>query len=204
MRRLLRELAAACTDPDTVQAAGAVLTLLVVGLIASWPRDSLQANDAWYGLAAARATALAAWGLLQGARDAGRPRGTRLPSTLALGVWGLLTVPLEWAAFVAAAPALPYAWVLATTTLLAWASYGLGWALARSAGAIRLRFVVPVLLPAAAAGIVWIDVTAGTGWITPWSVPRSPAAGALVTLGAASALTLGVAARGWLRPVEAT
>lgn len=204
MTRLWRDVVAAARDPDAVQAGGALLALLLLGLVATWPRDPLTANDAWYGLVGVRATALVAWGLFQGARDVGRGQRGHLPALVALALWGLLSAPLEWAAFVASAPAVPYGWVLLSVTLLTWSAYGAGWVVARMAAALRLRFVLPILLLSVAVGIVWIDVMAGNGWITPWSVPRVPSRGALVLLGLAAALTLSAAARTWAASRAAT
>lgn len=199
MRALGSAIIAACADLDTVQGAMLVLGALVVGLLVAWPRSPEVANGSWYALAGLRAGAFALWGAVVGARDGGGDPARRLPMLAALVAFTLLTLPLEWAAYVASAPAAPFAWSAWISVAFVLAAYGFGAAVAASARAVRLGSVMPLLLIVALVGVGFLDVRFQTGWITPWTVARAPDAAPAVVLGSASLLTLGACLRAWRR-----
>lgn len=194
---LLHALRDAFSAPETIQGAFLVFVLLVLGLWTTWPRAPEEANQSWYGLASLRAGALAAWGLLAGARDAARAGRLALPTVLAMLVVALLTSPVELAAHAATAPARGLGWSLATTPLLLTACYGLGAAVSGAAARARLAALVPLLLPAVVVGIVYLDVRFEIGAATPWLLPHTPSTASFVLLASAAGLTLLLASRAW-------
>lgn len=170
----------------------ALLLLATTGvLIAAWPDRPDAANTSWYLVAAVRATGLALWAWLSGLRTvdpgAAEPFRTSL-ARLALGT--LLTAPIEAVAHTASAPTASLAWSLLAPLPLAWTSYGLARGLARVALRLRAPAALPLLAAAVAAGLVFLDVRAGLGWWTPWTLSRtgSPGAAAVLTLASAAVL----------------
>lgn len=189
----------ACADPETVQGALLVFVLLAVGLWALWPQNPEAANQSWYGLAALRAGALAAWAVLAGARDGGRSGRVPLPTILAMLLVALLTSPIELAAHAASAPARSVVWSLLATPLLTVVAYGIGAAVSRLALRARVPALVPLLVPAAVAGILYLDVRLGTTWLAPWLLPGTPSSGGAVPLAVGAALVILAAWRAWRR-----
>lgn len=168
-----------------------LLGLLSLVLISVWPERPDTANTSWYVLAPVRATALAAWAWLLGIGGEAFRVDAPLGDALArLTMGALLSAPLEAFAHAASAPSAPLAWSLLAPLPLAWACCGLARALALAAARLRVTAALPFLAPAAAAGVVMLDLRLGLGWWTPWTLALFPSAGAAAVLTGAGALVL--------------
>lgn len=170
--------------------SGPGLALLLIAtavvLVAVWPERSEVANASWYPVAIVRMGGLALWGWLAGSAAAGVRPAERRAELVRLPVAAVATGPLEALAFVTTVPDASLVWSLAIAAPLALAAYGIAWALAAALRRARLAWLLPLASPAAAAGLLYVDLRVGPPLLMPWLLPASasPAAAAIVVAGA--------------------
>ena len=175
-----------------VPRSGPGLALLSVAtaivLVATWPERSEVANASWYPVAVVRVAGLALWGWLAGSASVGVRPAERRSELARLLIASVATAPLEALAFVATVPDASLAWSLSVPAPLALATYGIAWGIAAALRRARLGWLLPLASPAAAAGLLYLDLRFGAPLLMPWLLPTSasPAAAAVLVAGAAA------------------
>ncbi|MEX2535833.1 MAG: hypothetical protein WD273_09585 [Trueperaceae bacterium] len=165
----LRQLVQRIVLPDAQQYLTLYLIALLFALMASWPTAAAPVNDAWFALAYARAAALGLLSLGYGATLAAADRREQRLVAAMLALFALLALPLEIAAYAASYPATALSWVLPLPALTALAMYALGLLLGKVLLAIRLHPLIPIVVPAALAGMVALDMTIGVNLLNPFT-----------------------------------
>jgi hypothetical protein len=170
------------------------LALLLLGLAGTlgvtWPDRSVDANGAWYAVAVARHAGLMVLAAAA-ALSAGRagPARRRADLVALVAAWAL-SMPLETLAWHGSTPNGSLAWSLLIAGPAALAAYGATALLASVARRLRLAWALPLLVPATALGLGWIDVRTAPVLALPWLLPFAPSWTATGVLGAAAAATL--------------
>lgn len=157
------------TQPDAQQYLALYFISLLFALMASWPTPGSPINDAWFTLAYTRAAALGLLGLGYGAAKVGERPQERALIAIMLALFAVLALPIEVAAYAASYPATPLSWVLPLPALTALAMYALGLLLGRFLQLLRLHPLTPIVVPAALAGMVALDVSVGTNLLNPFT-----------------------------------
>lgn len=193
---LLDSVAARLSRPDMLQ--GSVLLFVALGftLAVSWPTGISLVNEAWFSIAPVRTTVLAFGALGYGALLGARPRrrtdrvtdsgalpqpdfGTpawhhEAAATLgAIAVLTVVTAPFEVVSHAASYPGTDVVWSLLVPFLTVGGYFGLGLLLGRAAATIRLRALLPLLVPAVLAGGAWLDLSLGVTLVNPWTAALS-------------------------------
>ncbi|HEX7004646.1 MAG TPA: hypothetical protein VF168_10725 [Trueperaceae bacterium] len=183
-------------QPDAQQYLALYLIAMLFALMAAWPTDSTPVNDAWFTLAYTRAAALGLLGLGYGASKAAASPAEQALTAAMLGLFALLALPLELAAYAASYPATPLPWVVPLPALTALAMYGLGLLLGKFLGLLRLQPLVPIAVPAALAGMVALDVGLGLNLLNPFTAAVRVSWAHLALLGSATTALIIALARG--------
>lgn len=202
---------------DMVQ--GTVLLFVALGFILAvrWPTGISLVNESWFALAPARSTLLAFAGLGYGAHLGSQPpAGSRRPdssresptpfgsptwrSELAVtlpAIWVLaaISAPFEIASHAASYPGTPVWWSLLMPFVAVSGYFGAGLLVGRAAAVIRLRGLLPLLVPALMAGAAYLDISLGRTIINPWSASLALSPTWLAVLGGLSLVNLW-----WLLP----
>lgn len=190
--RFLDTLAERLSRSDMVQ--GAVLLFVALGFLLAirWPTGISLVNESWFALAPARTTLLAfaalGYGAFQGSRPAlggWRPGGVehepraplggqawRHESAATLGSILVLTAvsaPFEIATHAASYPGTSVGWSLLAPFIAVFGYFGAGLAIGRAAAAVRLRGLLPILVPALLVGGIYLDISVGNTIVNPWS-----------------------------------
>jgi hypothetical protein len=166
-------------DGDAVQVATLVMAAAVITLATVWPTPGQGANESWYPFAQARSVILALLALGYGASAAAEPPRRAVATGVMVLIVALLAIPFDVAAYAASYPATPLWWSLVSIPLAAIGYLDRGRRLGRLARALRLGVVLPILVPATLAGLLFADVQ--LGWtvfnpltsalsVSPWFV----------------------------------
>lgn len=170
----------------------AALSFLVLGfvLVTRWPALPGAANESWFALTQVRLALAALLGLGFGSAESGAAARGKLASVAALTVLTLCASPFDAAAHAGSAPATPLGWSMMLAPLETVAFYGLGVLLGEACAALRLRSLLPLLVPALLVALVLLDVRLGLTLLNPLTagLRPAPAHGALVLGGAAATL----------------
>lgn len=187
---------------EGVVGSGAALLLaaVVATLVANWPDRTTDPNLAWYAVARVRTTGTLLLAGMAGAGIAESRRGEPRARPIEPVVAALLSAPIEALAYFGSAPAASLTWSVAVPLPLAVATFGLSWALATVLRRLRLAWSSPLLLPAAAVGLVMLDVRVGPVLFIPWLLPFAPSWPAAVLLAGASVVTVAAFLRFLARP----
>ncbi len=163
MTSSLGALSALLRREDMTQLFMGLLALLIFVLVISWPSDALETNNSWYALAQTKVAALALLGLAYGATSSPRSRTEQRLTLAALGCFHVLALPLETATYAASYPVTPLWWSLLACTLDIAAFFGVGLALGALLSKLRLRTLLPLVVPLILVGVVSFDV-----WASSW------------------------------------
>lgn len=167
MSELLERLEHRLQDSDAMQVATLVLAALVVTLAAVWPTPGSGSNESWYAFAQMRSVVLALLALGFGASAAAEPPRRAFATALMVMVVAVLALPLEVAAYAASYPATPLWWSLVSVPVAAAGYLVLGALLGRLARFVRMGAFLPLLVPAAVAGLLVLDVQLGWTILNP-------------------------------------
>ncbi len=159
--------------------------LLLVVLALTWQGTSGPAG-VWTPLAHARGIALALLGLGYGVGLAQEAVNDRRATAIALVIIALLGLPVELAALAASFAPVPLAWILALTPLTVLGFMGMGQILGALLATLRVRALAPVVVPAALAGTLFLDISLGVNLLSPFHAATTPSTPHLVVLMAAS------------------
>lgn len=206
MNDLTLRLDARLRDGDAVQVATLVMAALVIVLATVWPTPGQGSNEAWYAFAQARSVILALLALGYGA-SAAAEYGRRAVATACLVlVIALVTIPFEVAAYAASYPATPLWWSLVSIPAAAIGYVVAGVVLGRAARALRIGVMLPILVPATLAGLLFADLQLGWTVFNPLTAATNVAPWHLVAMGAFALGGLVAAAIAWRRgaPLEET
>jgi hypothetical protein len=129
---------------DFIQLSTLFFAILLFSLMISWPQ-SQEENRSWYMLVQTRITGLTLLALGFGSQCAKAKKPEPLVTLLALLSLGVLTLPLEMAAYAASFPGTPLWWSLGITLLDTVAFFGLGVALAAVFHRLHLQALLPVV-----------------------------------------------------------
>ena len=161
MTDLAARLDARFRDSDAVQVATLVMAALVVTLGFAWPTPGQGANESWYPFAQARSVILALLALGYGASAAVEPPRRAVVTGIMVLVVALVAIPFDVAAYAASYPATPLWWSLVSIPLAATGYLVAGVALGRLARALRFGVMLPILVPATLAGLLFADLQLG-------------------------------------------
>lgn len=189
----LRALSALLRREDMTQLLMALLALLIFVLVITWP-ESAQANNSWYALAQVKVAALALLGLAYGSVVSERSLGEQRLTLAALGCMDALTLPLETATYAASYPLTPLWWPLLIGAVDVIAFFGVGLALGTLLTKLRLRTLLPLVVPLILVGVVSFDVWLST-WtqqavLNPFTAVTHPSAAHLTVAGLCAGATL--------------
>lgn len=157
------------TQSDAQQYLALYFISLLFALMATWPTPGSPINDAWFTLAYTRAAALGLLGLGYGATKVSERPQERALVAVMLALFAVLALPLEVAAYAASYPATPLSWVLPLPALTVLAMYAVGLLLGRLLQLLRLHPLTPIVVPAALAGMVAVDVSMGINLLNPFT-----------------------------------
>lgn len=160
----LRALSALLRREDMTQLLMGLLALLIFVLVVTWPSDAQGINNSWYTLAQVKVAALALLGLAYGASVSPRTLNEQRLTLAALGCMDVLTLPLETATYAASYPTTPLWWPLLICFVDIAAFFGVGLALGKALSALRLRTLLPLVVPLILVGVVSFDV-----WVSAWT-----------------------------------
>ena len=203
---------------DMVQ--GTVLLFVALGftLAIRWPTGISLVNESWFALAPTRVTLLAFAGLGYGASLGSQPaaRSRRQASSAkesqtpfgspawrneiavtlpAIWVLAAVSAPFEIGSHAASYPGTPVWWSLLVPFVAVSGYFGTGLLLGRATALVRLRGLLPLLVPALLAGAAYLDVSVGRTVVNPWSASLALSPTWLAVLGALSLVNLW-----WLLP----
>lgn len=179
---------------DLPQVGLLVLAGMVTALALAWPARPGLPNESWYAVAQTRGVLLA---LLAIGYGMGLPLegGWRaLGTVVGVLVVALSTLPIEMAALAASVPAVPVWWPWLLTPVAVGGQLAFGALLGVVVRRLRLVVLAPLLVPAAVAGAVALDVGVGVNLLNPLLAALRPAPGYLAVHLAAALLGLAVAA----------
>ncbi len=199
MSRLLFGLEDRLRDSDATQVATLVLAALVITLIAVWPTPGSGSNESWYAFAQTRSVVLALLALGFGASAAGEAPRRAVATALMVVLVALLVLPLEVASYAASYPATPLWWSLVSVPLATAGYFVLGLVLGRVAQSLRLRALLPLLVPAAVAGLLVLDIQLGWTVLNPLTSAVAVSPWHLAMMSALAVVGLGLASVGWRR-----
>lgn len=193
-------------DSDTVQVATLVMAALVVVLVTVWPTPGQGSNESWYAFAQARSVVLALLALGYGASASAEGGRRAVATACVVLVIALVAIPFEVAAYAASYPATPLWWSLVSIPVAALGYLVAGALLGRAVRALRLGVMLPILVPATLAGLLFADLQLGWTVLNPLTAATSVAPWHLVAMSVLSAGGLVAAAVAWHRggPLEET
>jgi hypothetical protein len=171
------------------------LAAVAVALVATWPARPGLPHEGWYAVAQTRSVVVALIALGYGTVLPLEAPRRAAATALAVLVVALSALPFELAAHAASAPATPawWAWVSAPTAVLG--QLTLGAAIGTLARLLRLGSLLFLIVPAAVAGAVVLDVHAGATLLNPLTAALQVAPGFLVVHAALGALGVALWAR---------
>lgn len=164
---LWREMSERLARPDWIQLATLLLVALVFTWFVTWPTRPQDAHDGWYLLTQVRSVGLALLALGYGSFLARSPRREKLGSLLAVLSLNVLTMPFEVISYALSYPGQPLLYLLGVSLLDSVALFGLGLALGALLATLHLEALLPLLAPAALAGLVIVDLRLGLTLLNP-------------------------------------
>ena len=160
----LRSLSRLLRREDMTQLLMALLALLILVIVVTWPTGAQEVNNSWYSLTQIKVAALALLALIYGSTSSLRSRNEQRLTLAALGCMDVLTLPLETAAYAASYPLTPLWWPLLICAVDLIAFFGVGLALGGLLTQLRLRSLLPLMIPLVLVGVVSFDV-----WVGAWT-----------------------------------
>lgn len=197
MSDLVARLDARFRDGDAVQVATLVMAALVVTLATVWPTPGQGANESWYPFAQARSVFLALLALGYGASAAAESPRRAVVTGIMVFVIALVTIPFEVAAYAATYPATPLWWSLVSIPLAATGYLVAGVGLGRLARALRIGVMLPILVPATLAGLLFADLQLGWTVFNPLTSALNVSPWFVVSMSTLSLVGLVTAAIAW-------
>jgi len=194
---LVARLDARFRDGDAVQVATLVMAALVVTLATVWPTPGQGANESWYPFAQARSVFLALLALGYGASAAAESPRRAVVTGIMVFVIALVTIPFEVAAYAATYPATPLWWSLVSIPLAATGYLVAGVGLGRLARALRIGVMLPILVPATLAGLLFADLQLGWTVFNPLTSALNVSPWFVVSMSTLSLVGLVTAAIAW-------
>lgn len=164
---LWHEMSERLARPDWIQLATLLLVALVFTWFVTWPTHPQDAHDGWYLLAQVRSAGLALLALGYGSFLARSPRREKLGSLLAVLSLNVLTMPFEVISYALSYPGQPLPYLLGVSLLDSVALFGLGLTLGALLATLHLEALLPLLAPAALAGLVFVDLRLGLTLLNP-------------------------------------
>lgn len=146
-----------------------LLALAVVGtaLVVSWPARPGLPHEGWYVVAQTRSVVVALLALGYGTALPFEAPRRALATAAGVVVVALSTLPLELVAHAASAPATPAWWAWLATPVAVPGQLAIGAAIGVVARTLRLGSLTFLLVPAAVAGAVALDVRLGATVLNP-------------------------------------
>ncbi len=162
-----READARLRSSDMAQVG--LLSLAVVGaaLVIAWPARTGIAHEGWYAVAQTRSVVVALLALGYGTTLPHQPTLRAWGTALAVVIVALSALPLELLAHSASVPATPVWWSWVMTPVAVAGQLTLGAVIGTMARWLRLGSLVVVLVPAAIAGAVALDIRLGVTTFNP-------------------------------------
>ncbi len=197
MSDLVARLDARFRDGDAVQVATLVMAALVVTLATVWPTPGQGANESWYPFAQGRSVFLALLALGYGASAAAESPRRAVVTGIMVFVIALVTIPFEVAAYAATYPATPLWWSLVSIPLAATGYLVAGVGLGRLARALRIGVMLPILVPATLAGLLFADLQLGWTVFNPLTSALNVSPWFVVSMSTLSLVGLVTAAIAW-------
>ena len=165
---------------DLPQVGFLALTVVAIALVASWPARPGLPHEGWYAVAQTRSVVVALIALGYGSGLFLEPPRRMAATALAVLVVALSTLPIELAAHGASAPATPVWWSLVATPVAVVGQLTLGAAIGSLARLLRVGSLLFVIVPAAVAGAVALDVRIGATILNPLTAALQVAPGYLI------------------------
>jgi hypothetical protein len=182
---------------DMLQALALFLVAMGFVLATRWPGAAGAPNASWFLLAQVRNTLLVLAGLGFGAASSqasARERGLTLAGLL---VFVAVSGAFDVATYAATFPALPLAYAAALPYPETIAAYGVGLVLGRGTAVLRVRGLLPLLVPAVVALGAYLDVRWHTVVFNPALAATRVAPVHLAAVGVAALITAGAVVRSW-------
>lgn len=189
MNEPLRALSRRLRQDDIMQLLTGYFVLLFFTVLFTWPSTPTGSNDSWYALVQVNALAAMFIGIAYGASESRLGKPHQRATLLALVILTLLGWPLVVLTYAATYPNVPLIWSL-LTPLACLAYYGVGLALGWSCGKLRIRFLLPLLVPSLLAGLIMVDVWLKVVVFNPFVVATHVSTGHLAVMAGLGALTL--------------
>lgn len=180
---------------DLPQAGLLVLATMVAALALAWPARPGLPNESWYGVAQTRGALVALLAIGYGMGLATEDRRRAWGTVGAVFVVAFSALPIEMAALAATVPAVPAWWPWVMTAVAVGGQLTLGALLGAVMRRLRLVVLAPLLVPAAVAGTIALDVAAGVNLLNPLLAATRPAPGFLAAHAALALVGVVVAAR---------
>lgn len=152
---------------DLPQIGLLALAVVAAALVVAWPARPGLAHEAWYAVSQTRSVVVALLALGYGV---GLPLETprrALGTFVGVLVIAVSALPIETVAHAASAPATPAWWAWVATPAAVAGHLAFGMALGAGARLLRLASLTVVLVPAALAGAVALDVRLGVTLLNP-------------------------------------
>lgn len=199
---VLRQFERRLVQPDYTQLLTLYFGVLLFVIATRWTGIDASMNDSWFGVAPARLVGIALLAFGYGAAFSERPWSQRLAAAGTVVLAAVVTYPLELASHAASHPATPVWWGLTVPLLDGVAYFGLGVVVGRIAALLRLRSILPLLVPAALVGMIWVDVRLGFGLVNPLTTATTVAPAHLVLAAVVAAATVVALLRPWVIATE--
>lgn len=158
---------------DLSQFGTLFFAILVVGFMFAWPDGPAQANNSWYSVVQLRLFLLALLALGYGGSSSDKPRLEQRLTLGALLSLAILSIPFEVAGYAASYPRASLALSLALSLLDTLALFGLGLLCGHALSKVRLRFLLPLVVPSVLAGLIMLDVVLGVELLPPFTITPS-------------------------------
>jgi hypothetical protein len=189
---------------DLPQVGLLVLAATVVALALAWPTRPGAPNEAWYAVAQARSVLQALLALGYGIGLAAEGPRRAAGTVLGVLVVAVSTLPIELVAHVGSVPATPAWWAWVMTPVAVAGQLAIGAGIGLVVRRLRLGAVAPLLVPAAVAGAVALDVRLGITALNPLTAALAVTPAYLVVHATAALVGIAVAVlavrRGWGAP----
>lgn len=183
---------------DLLQLTTLFFAVLFFSFVITWPSAVSASNDTWFAVAQARILCLSLLALGYGSTllTVKEGRVNKLDLRVAIGALSclaLLSAPIEVMSYALSYPPLPLPYSLGLMLLDTYALFGLGMALGRLLGLLRLRALLPLAVPAVLVGLIMADLALGIELLNPLSALSSvslPHLAAMATLAVLSSVYL--------------
>ena len=175
MNGALQRLEARARESDMVQVATLVMATAVVTLVTTWPTPGATSNESWFAFSNVRSVLVAILALGYGASAAFESVARASATAGVVMIIAALIIPFELATYAASYPATPLWWPLVSLPLATSGYLVLGAILGRTAHALRLRALLPILVPALIVALVALDVRFGWTTLNPLTAAHDPA-----------------------------